>query len=244
MSHSPLVRARRTAGLATACGALLIAGLSAPASGQVADDDGYFETDIDSGSYASGPGSCAVLSNPGGTSFELSAGETVTDSSDESLAVEYSDDASDTQSLRVRGTSTASWTTSGGGLRAAGLTSEATISGSAALGDDTACRTYLEYENYLDIETSVPSDGFIELSLHTSGDGRGEIGFYQRSTGAGAALNSGSGGIVKRGTVASSRTFVEAGRARCLRLLRLRGEPARVRRFRHRHPLRGHRPGD
>lgn len=213
MTAPAFARVRRTTGLLTACGALVAAGLSAAPEARAAASEGYWGLDVDINSYDNTTwSSCAVEGDQSGDEGELTAGTPETQTVDRAFTITSAGDETDTQDISVA--SSATWTLrdAAGGFRDLELTSSAAISGSAALGEESVCETYLYSDFYTESAGDAPADGFLVLEVDATGDMEVSLGFDQRSSGAGGSIGTGRSMVAKRrGAVGSLRAFVESG---------------------------------
>jgi len=212
MTTPRLVRVRRTAGLMTACGALLASGLSAAPDARAVASEAEWEIELDA--YSFNPttwDNCTVVGEETDESGPLAPGELVSRSTGGTFEITNPGDPTDTQSFSGGASSRWKVRDAGGSFRDYEFSSQGTLEGEAALGEATECQSSVDVSSYGEGVGDAPAAGFLELSLETTQDMSAAMAFDQPSTG-GASVSSGPGGIFKRlGGTGSARAFVEAG---------------------------------
>jgi hypothetical protein len=213
MSDSPsrLVRARRAAGVLTACGALLASGLQAAPAARAEPTEARWGTEIGVRSFNAHSGSCTVESD-GVLEAEgdLGGGDTVVRALDGDFTVSNPDAPTDTQTFAVAGESRWRLVDSGGTFESFRFSMDGRIAGSAAL-DDTECSSEAGAFAALEAFGEVGTAGFLELSLDTSDEMTATVAALQPGSG-GASLSSGPRSVRFRGGGSGAvRAFVEPG---------------------------------
>ena len=207
-----LVRARRTAGLMTACGALLVGGLSAAPEARAVATEAEWELELDAYSYNPTTwDNCTIVGDESSEDGALEPGTLVSRSASGSFGITNPDDPTDTQTFS--GAMASRWKVrdAEGSFRDYEFSSQGSLEGEAALGAASQCQTSVDVTSYGEAVGDVPAAGFLEMSLQTTQDMSAAMAFDQRGVG-GASVTSGPGGLFKRsGGTGSVRAFVEAG---------------------------------